>query len=286
MRSRTRRKKGLHQKHSYGLRPESGVKGKRFGHVIHVDEVYPFGFIQSENRSNTYFFHFTDLVRGYKPALGDPVIFEALGGSLQGEKIAKNVQSYFYRYEICTRLQESETIELKNFHAYDEKWIQKNIPNYVCAFLNQSGGSIYLGIEDNNKINGTVLDDRQKDAMHGIVGHAVATLKPDVPATSVSTIFHTILDSGSKSPIPDTYVIQIRVEPTDLNIYKTLYGKGDAQCRVGTSNRVLTPHEYKKRMEKIVKRMKHQYLGTHTVRKQRTMFPSLTARRLPFTDKN
>jgi hypothetical protein len=81
-------------------------------------------------------------------------------------------QAYIYNSQVG--FQEDDEHEFKAWVlAKNFYWIVKTLEEYICAFANSNGGTIYIGITDDGSITGTVCSrevmDRLKLAIDNIV---------------------------------------------------------------------------------------------------------------------
>jgi hypothetical protein len=123
--------------------------------------------------------------------------------------------------------EESLTCEFKEVKSHPVQVIGKVVDEYVVAFLNEAGGSIYWGIRGNDRVvTGVQVTDKVRDELKQVIGQKVATIAPAVPAEMIQAAFHKVSapDGGS---LPDTCVLEIRVaKPQAPSLFLT--GSGEA----------------------------------------------------------
>lgn len=74
------------------------------------------------------------------------------------------------------RFEESLTCEFKEVKSQPVQAIGKVVDEYVVAFLNEAGGSIYWGIRDSDRIvTGVSVTDKARDELKQVIGQKVAT---------------------------------------------------------------------------------------------------------------
>jgi len=126
--------------------------------------------------------------------------------------------------------EESLTCEFKEVKAQPIQAIGKKVDEYVVAFLNEIGGSIFWGIRDADRVvTGVPVTDRVKDELKQVVGQKVSAIAPRVPASMVDMPFHDICDS-SGGLLPSICVVEVRVaKPQEPGLFLT--GSGEAYRR-------------------------------------------------------
>ena len=72
-------------------------------------------------------------------------------------------------------IQEDEEHEFKNWgFTKNFEFLMNSMQEYICAFINTNGGTIYIGIRDDGLVVGVLCDralmDRIRLAIDGIVG--------------------------------------------------------------------------------------------------------------------
>src|SRR5262245_46327199 len=89
--------------------------------------------------------------------------------------------------------EESLTCEFKEVKAQPLQTIGKVVDEYVVAFLNEAGGSIYWGIRDHDRVvTGVPVTDKTRDELRQVIGQKVAAIAPPVPAAMIHVPFHQV----------------------------------------------------------------------------------------------
>jgi len=89
--------------------------------------------------------------------------------------------------------------------------IQNTADEYVVAFLNSNGGSIYWGIQDSDhKVVGVKLKHKDRDMIKRTVSTKLSEIVPSVDPTAFQITFHEVYDSTQKI-VSDVYVVEIAV---------------------------------------------------------------------------
>ncbi len=85
------------------------------------------------------------------------------------------------------------------------KSIQNLVDEYVIAFLNSSGGSIFWGITDQALIKSVILNNDQKDNIRKSINSKISTIEPAIDPTQIKIYFHDVQGSDN------SYVIEVNV---------------------------------------------------------------------------
>jgi CheY-like chemotaxis protein len=135
-------------------------------------------------------------------------------------------------------LEESLTCEFKEVPPGNNsfKAISSIADEYVVGFLNESGGSIYWGINDDRKVTGVKINPHTLMEIKTTVGQKIAGIAPQIPPGSYDLPVHKILVGPDKSDeINDLFVIEIHVEkPSNQMLYLTEKGEAYRRTLGGT----------------------------------------------------
>lgn len=132
--------------------------------------------------------------------------------------------------------QETEGIELKR--VYND-----TLPKEIVAFLNTSGGTVYIGVDDDGTVLGVEnLDDVQKKIA-------------DVVTMQILPNPQEYVEIGSKY-ISGKNIVEIKVRQGNGLYYIKKYGRSATGCfiRVGTSCRSMTEEQIEKGLMRFMKR--------------------------------
>lgn len=126
--------------------------------------------------------------------------------------------------------EESLTCEFKEVKAQPVQTIGKIVDEYVVAFLNTSGGSIYWGIRDVDRVvTGVSATDRVRDELKQVIGQKVSAIAPPVSPLMVNAPFHGVCDAKGRL-LDSTCVLEVRVtKPNATGLFFT--GSGAAYRR-------------------------------------------------------
>jgi len=103
-------------------------------------------------------------------------------------------------------LEEDLTHEFKEIKGNSPvKSIQNLVDEYVIAFLNSSGGSIFWGICDDGVVKSLKLTSSQKDDINKVINSKINTIEPSIDPTKIKVVFHSVIqfDGG--------YVLEVNV---------------------------------------------------------------------------
>jgi len=107
--------------------------------------------------------------------------------------------------------EESLTCEFKEVKSHPVQSIGKVVDEYVVAFLNEAGGSIYWGIRDaDGVVTGVPVTSKVRDELRQVIGQKVSAIAPSVMAETVAVPFHAVRDPAG-GLLPDTCVVEVRV---------------------------------------------------------------------------
>jgi len=142
-------------------------------------------------------------------------------------------------------LEESLTCEFKEIRGSDPvQMISKAVDEYVVAFLNADGGSIYWGVRDSDRVVvGTELNYAKRDLLRQVVGQKVASIAPPTEPDAIDLPFHQVLQPGTLAkPVENLYVVEVAVRrPRERNLYLT--GSGEAYRKTLGGKKKLTGSE-------------------------------------------
>jgi len=90
--------------------------------------------------------------------------------------------------------------------------IGKVIDEYVVAFLNSEGGSVYWGIRDNDRrVTGVRLSDKMRDELRQVAGQKIGAIAPPIAANTYELPFHKIVSPDDHKPVENVFVVEIAV---------------------------------------------------------------------------
>lgn len=121
------------------------------------------------------------------------------------ESIYTNDQYKFTEGDKC-QFEEDMTHEFKEIKGKSPiKSIQNVVDEYIIAFLNSSGGSIFWGICDDTTVKSIPLCTAQKDDIRNSITSKLRTIEPQIDPTQVVITFHYVAKSENG------YVVEVNV---------------------------------------------------------------------------
>jgi Putative DNA-binding domain len=115
------------------------------------------------------------------------------------------------RYVLGERLDgdEDRLVEYKEIKGSNPVDAIKNAADeYAVAFLNSSGGRMFWGVRDGDRVVvGVPLAYADRDKIRQIVTNKLSGIKPQIDPTSFRLEFHEVFDGGS--PVPDLSVVEL-----------------------------------------------------------------------------
>jgi DNA modification methylase len=139
--------------------------------------------------------------------------------------------------------------EVKGANPIDA--IKNNADEYVVAFLNSEGGSIYWGIRDIDRVVvGVNLNSEQRDKLKRLVIEQLAKIKPAIAPTLYRVILHPV--QGGHEPLTDSYVVEIAV-PKISSKFLYFTGGMDSFIKTDAGKQKLSVYEIH---EEIIRRNK------------------------------
>jgi hypothetical protein len=116
------------------------------------------------------------------------------------------------------------------------------VEEYVVAYLNEAGGSIYWGIRNSDRtVLGVKVSEKARDELNQVVGQKVASIAPPVAASLIKMPFHEVLGADG-APVHETFVVEVEVEaPTPPGFFLT--GSGAAYRKTIGGTKKLTGAE-------------------------------------------
>jgi len=125
--------------------------------------------------------------------------FKSLPDKFENTNVNENykfIEGENYKFiegEKC-QFEEDTTHEFKEVKGNNPtKSIQNVVEEYIIAFLNSSGGSIFWGISDDTTVKSISLCAAQKDEIRKAINNKLRTLEPQIDPTQIGVIFIMLL---------------------------------------------------------------------------------------------
>lgn len=172
--------------------------------------------------------------------------FESLPSELEHVNSMGNYS--FFEGELCF-LEEDLTHEFKEVKGNNPaKSIQNLVDEYILAFMNSSGGSVFWGVCDNGIVKSLILDANQKDDIRKVINSKVNTIEPSIDPTQIGVHFHKVFN------VENGYVLEVNI-PKSNAVGLFFNSSGNTWVRVNGCKQKLQGvalQEYiLKRMQKI-----------------------------------
>lgn len=155
-------------------------------------------------------------------------INQALGICILPDKeIGKRIQiqSRMIIDEVIDK-EEDNQYEFKEITGNPIKHVRKNIAEYACAFLNNKGGKILYGVDDDGVIKGVKLSRSQKNEIRTTINSEMHLIEPAIDPTRYDIEFHNVYSSDDDdNAISDLFVIEVFITPPIDS--RTLYFTGN-----------------------------------------------------------
>ena len=142
-------------------------------------------------------------------------------------------------------MEESLTCEFKEVKGQSPvQAIGKAADQYIVAFLNEIGGSIYWGIRNSDRrVVGVRLNQKTRDELHQVLGQKIAAIAPPVYPDLYEVLFHQVIGAEDTArAVEDTFVFEVSVHaPGGGGLYLT--GNGEAYRKTLGGTKKLTGAE-------------------------------------------
>ena len=119
-------------------------------------------------------------------------------------------RTFFFLDEVIKE-DRGQCIEFKNYSLPLTQDNRRDIKRHICSFLNSQGGRLYLGINDQKKVKGIVLNYKERDDQRNQLINLIYTFYPKCRINKVSFYFIPIKEMKTKKFISKRYVLKIKV---------------------------------------------------------------------------
>ncbi|ENM5768226.1 ATP-binding protein [Vibrio mimicus] len=129
--------------------------------------------------------------------------FRSLPDDLQ---LTNSVLHYDFIEGYLCGLEEDLTTEFKEVKGLNPtKTIQNLVDEYILAFLNSEGGSIFWGINDGGVVKSLKLTVELRDDINKAINLKINTIQPSIDPTQIKVIFHKVINTDNG------YVLEVKV---------------------------------------------------------------------------
>ena len=121
---------------------------------------------------------------------------------------------------------EDEFTEFKNYYLPLTEEKGGELKRQFCAFLNNKGGRLYLGINDQKIVKGVILNYKKCDNLRNLLVNYTYDFYPKCRLDKIKVYFIPIKSMKNNKFINDLYVVKIIVLQGDPNVLYSMTTKG------------------------------------------------------------
>ena len=121
---------------------------------------------------------------------------------------------------------EDEFTEFKNYYLPLNQQKGEELKRQFCAFLNNKGGRLYLGINDLKVVKGVVLSYKKCDGLRNLLVNLTYDFYPKCRLDKIKVYFIPVKNMKNNKFINDLYVVKINVLQGEPNILYSMTSKG------------------------------------------------------------
>lgn len=125
-------------------------------------------------------------------------------------------RTLFFLNEILNEF-ENEEIEYKNYTFPVGIEQERIIKKAINGFLNNKGGRIYFGVNDNRRVVGTELSDSMKDKVGNFIINTTKFFVPSCRHSHVSVKYLPVIKPYFKETQSNLYIIKVIVKQGDIS---------------------------------------------------------------------
>lgn len=166
------------------------------------------------------------------------------------EKVALKNRTFFFYHETVSYGEDIET-EFKNYRFFNPNKeiipynLTQKIQKLICGLLNNKGGRVYFGIDDEKVVKGNVLTYKQRDELRLELLNLTSNFYPDCKTSKISVHFIPIKDNNQQFL-------------NNLYVTKMIVKQGDPEKLYSISNKV---YESYKRIQGMVSQLKPEVIA-------------------------
>ncbi|WP_324022114.1 ATP-binding protein [Pantoea sp. JZ29] len=130
-------------------------------------------------------------------------------------------------------LEEDLTVEFKEVKGGNPvKSIQNLVDEYILAFFNSQGGSVFWGVNDDGIVTSLELTPKMKDDIRKSVSDKINVIEPPIDPTQIGVFFHKVSNTDSG------YVLEVSV-PRSQSQLLYFNSSGETWVRLNGSKKKL-----------------------------------------------
>ena len=131
----------------------------------------------------------------------------------------------FYKDEQLSQ-GEDEFTEFKNYYLPLTEEKGNELKRQFCAFLNNKGGRLYLGINDQKIVKGVILDYKMRDELRNLLVNFTYDFYPKCRLDKIKVYFIPVKNMKDNKFINDLFVVKIIILQGDPFILYSMTNKG------------------------------------------------------------
>ena len=131
----------------------------------------------------------------------------------------------FYKDEQLSQ-GEDEFTEFKNYYLPLTEEKGNELKRQFCAFLNNKGGRLYLGINDQKIVKGLILDYKMRDDLRNLLVNFTYDFYPKCRLDKIKVYFIPVKNMKDNKFINDLFVVKIIILQGDPFILYSMTNKG------------------------------------------------------------
>ena len=131
----------------------------------------------------------------------------------------------FYKEEQLSQ-GEDEFTEFKNYYLPLTEEKGNELKRQFCAFLNNKGGRLYLGINDQKIVKGVILDYKMRDDLRNLLVNFTYDFYPKCRLDKIKVYFIPVKNMKDNKFINDLFVVKIIILQGDPFILYSMTNKG------------------------------------------------------------
>jgi len=131
----------------------------------------------------------------------------------------------FYKEEQLSQ-GEDEFTEFKNYYLPLTEEKGNELKRQFCAFLNNKGGRLYLGINDQKIVKGVILDYKMRDELRNLLVNFTYDFYPKCRLDKIKVYFIPVKNMKDNKFINDLFVVKIIILQGDPFILYSMTNKG------------------------------------------------------------
>ena len=130
-------------------------------------------------------------------------------------------------------LEENLTVEFKEVKGNNPvKSISNLVDEYILAFFNSQGGSVFWGVNDDGLVKSLKLTTKMKDDIRRVVGDKINVIEPPIDPTQIGVFFHEVLNAENG------YVLEVNI-PRSQSELLYFNSSGETWVRLNGSKKKL-----------------------------------------------